>query len=54
LAVQVSDPFIREHCSFVEISRRISTIMDDNRLPLLVTLRVQTPFLSMLIDSIDL
>jgi len=45
LAVQVSNPFIREHCSFVEIFQRISTIMDDNRLLLLVTLREQTPFL---------
>jgi hypothetical protein len=26
LAVQVSNPFINEHCSFVEIFQRISTI----------------------------
>jgi len=44
LAVQVSNPFIKEHCSFVEILQRISTIIGDNRLPLFVTLHGQTIF----------
>lgn len=55
LAVQVSNPFLKEHCSFFEIFQRISTIIDDNRLPLFVTLRGQTNFfLSMLTDYVDL
>jgi hypothetical protein len=44
LVVQVSNPSVKEHCSFVEIFQRISTIIDDNRLPLFVTLRGQTIF----------
>lgn len=49
--MQVSDLFIKEHCSFVEIFQRISTVIDDNRLPLFVTLRGQTVFF---IDAIRL